>query len=840
MATALPLVNVTVRLVDQDGDPVIGAKVSAKLTTVEKYQGYVIPEEYLGITDDHGTCIVRLFPNELGTEGSEYRFKISYPKTSNGKSLPSCHIGGSSCYSQVGKSLTVYASIPNADCNLEDVCDLDPYPIRGSGQILTEQVLSAAEAAKKAAQDVENITPDIEAAKQAAITATTKASIAESAATTAGLKANESASKAAESSSWASRAKAWAESTSMPDPYEPDSKSAKSWASQSRAWAESPTSPDPNDPNSKSAKSWSDEAKAHNEQMPVTSTGTTTPRPLTDRFADVVNVKDFGAVGDGVTDDTEAIQAAVNAGANGTPVFFSEPDVTYLTSAPIVIPSGVSIIGTQKSNYGKPTIKYTGTDAAIISGEYGSIGIRGESITNFHVKLVTEGSTGYRIHHTRDARWTGLMCSYDADNCTGFLFDGTGGGVFDCTFMDILSFNDGNSGIQHFELRGDDSSSNSGRVNANAFIRLSARGAGHGYKIGPSLINGFYSCLGEALTDGYIHFLSGAQQNAFYDSYLGDSDFLNPDAQVVVFDEGSTKNAVLNARFSGTVTDRITDNGSLNYVTDFYGRILDGTMSFRGKEAGFVEITKDGIHAESAGGKKSYVQGDGLINNLMHMTGGTSYNDTRNIVGNSYTSADVKGANLYFSSVAVAPAYPDGALADGVYNSGQANRRWNNIYASVPSINTSDVNEKQSIEAYPYAVLDAWGDVELRQFLFKDAVKKKGDAARIHAGVIAQQVVQAFKDKGLDATRYGLLCYDEWPDEYETVEVVDVPAVLDDDGNEVTPAKTHTEKRLVTAAGDRYGIRYSEALCMEAAYQRRRADMLEQRIVALEEAIKKP
>jgi hypothetical protein len=70
-------------------------------------------------------------------------------------------------------------------------------------------------------------------------------------------------------------------------------------------------------------------AIATSKLAPITATGSTTARTLENRFADVVNVKDFGAVGDGVTDDTVAIQAAL--GTTSTAIYF--PAGAYRISA---------------------------------------------------------------------------------------------------------------------------------------------------------------------------------------------------------------------------------------------------------------------------------------------------------------------------------------------------------------------------------------------------------------------------------------------------------------------------------------------------------------------------
>ena len=141
---------------------------------------------------------------------------------------------------------------------------------------------------------------------------------------------------------------------------------------------------------------------------------------------------------------------------------------------------------------------------------------------------------------------------------------------------------------------------------------------------------------------------------------------------------------------------------------------------------------------------------------------------------------------------------------DNGYSLGISALRWSVVYAGTGTINTSDERLKQQITSDLSPEIRAWSKVNFCKYKFNDAVEAKGDKARWHFGVIAQQVKEAFESEGLDPFAYGILCYDEWDEEEE---------VLGDDGAIISEKKE---------AGSRYGIRYEEALILECAYLRSR------------------
>jgi len=108
-----------------------------------------------------------------------------------------------------------------------------------------------------------------------------------------------------------------------------------------------------------------------------------------------------------------------------------------------------------------------------------------------------------------------------------------------------------------------------------------------------------------------------------------------------------------------------------------------------------------------------------------------------------------------------------GAATDNITDLGSVSFRFDDIYATNGTIQTSDRNEKQDIEALSDAeqrVAVACKGL-LRKFRWKSSVAEKGDEARIHFGIIAQDLQAAFEAEGLDAGRYALFMSNTWTDE---------------------------------------------------------------------------
>jgi hypothetical protein len=87
-------------------------------------------------------------------------------------------------------------------------------------------------------------------------------------------------------------------------------------------------------------------------------------RTVANKLYEFVSVKDFGAVGDGVTDDTAAIQAALDYAAISEGLV-TVPEGTYKTTSQLTMASGVGLSGEGRRN--ASIIKAYHTDAAILN-----------------------------------------------------------------------------------------------------------------------------------------------------------------------------------------------------------------------------------------------------------------------------------------------------------------------------------------------------------------------------------------------------------------------------------------------------------------------------------------
>lgn len=149
--------------------------------------------------------------------------------------------------------------------------------------------------------------------------------------------------------------------------------------------------------------------------------------------------------------------------------------------------------------------------------------------------------------------------------------------------------------------------------------------------------------------------------------------------------------------------------------------------------------------------------------------------------------------------------------ADNVQDLGSAARRWKDIHASNGTIQTSDAHAKtplRSLQQAECAVARRLSEI-IGIYCWLSSVESKGDAARLHIGVTAQDVLTIFETEGLDGFQYGVLCVDHWEAQ---------PTVFSGNGIVDTPAEP---------AGRRYGVRYDQLLIWMAVGFEERLSTLE-------------
>ncbi len=158
--------------------------------------------------------------------------------------------------------------------------------------------------------------------------------------------------------------------------------------------------------------------------------------------------------------------------------------------------------------------------------------------------------------------------------------------------------------------------------------------------------------------------------------------------------------------------------------------------------------------------------------------------------------------------------------ADNAYALGAASNRWSTVYAGTGAINTSDAREKTALqpvsEALKRAVKTVLAGVGVFQWLSSVAAKG-ADGARLHVGVTAQAVRNAFLAEGLDPERYGLFCADPL---FETVETEPSRMETSEDGaRSYVPSKSETRPVLDDNGAQmiRLGVRADQLLWLALA-----------------------
>ena len=167
---------------------------------------------------------------------------------------------------------------------------------------------------------------------------------------------------------------------------------------------------------------------------------------------------------------------------------------------------------------------------------------------------------------------------------------------------------------------------------------------------------------------------------------------------------------------------------------------------------------------------------------------------------------------LFLSNGSLKPYNAD----DNTLDLGTGVGRWDDVFATNGTIQTSDQNEKQDIASATTKELNVAKKLSalFKTFRWKDKVTEKGDKARTHTGIVAQEIQSVFSAEGLDVTKYGLFTSTTWWEKEISVDAVEAD---EEKGIEAKDAYTkletfHFESDAPSDAikKTRLGVRYPE------------------------------